>query len=57
MIDDVDRPDSLPRWWARNERLREERGLPPYRPPRFEDGIYTHEVVPELEAELGCDLT
>lgn len=56
MMDDVDRPDSLPEWWARNERIREERNLPPYRPPRFEDGVYTHEVVPKLESEFECTI-
>lgn len=56
MTDDVDRPDSLPDWWARNQRLREDRGLPPYRPPRFENGIYTHEVVHKLEEEFACSI-
>lgn len=38
-----------PEWWHRNERFKTEHDLPPYRPPRFKDDVYTHEVVPELE--------
>lgn len=48
--------DPLPDWWARNRRLREERGLPPYEPPRFRDGVYTYEVVPDLEEEFNCSI-
>jgi hypothetical protein len=47
---DSDRPD----WWEANERLREEMELPPYEPPRFIDGVYTHEIVPDLEEEHDC---
>jgi hypothetical protein len=46
----ADRPD----WWARNQRIREELDLPDYEPPRLADGTYTHEVVPDLEAEHDC---
>jgi hypothetical protein len=55
-MDEVDHPDSLPEWWAQNERIREERDLPPYRPPRFEDGVYTHKVIPKLESEFKCTI-
>jgi hypothetical protein len=47
-----DRPD----WWLENERLREEMALPEYVPPRFSDGTYTHEVVPELEERFDCSI-
>lgn len=45
-----------PEWWRANERLRREFDLPGYEPPRFSDGTYTHEVVPDLEAVLGVEL-
>ncbi len=53
---DPDRPDDLPEWWAENQRIREELNLPPYRPPRFEDGTYTHEVTSRLEEEYDCSI-
>lgn len=31
--------------------------LPEYEPSRFEDGVYTHEVVQELEEEHDCTIT
>lgn len=45
-----------PDWWVKNERTREELDLPEYTPPRFEDDVFTHEVVPELEGRFGCDI-
>jgi len=48
--------ENRPAWWERNERLREEMDLPPYRPPRFADGTFTHEVVPGLEDEFDCTI-
>lgn len=47
----------LPEWWQKNERLREEMELPRYEPPRFDDGVFTHEVIPQLEDEHDCDIT
>lgn len=46
--------DEKPDWWAENETLRKQLDLPSYEPPRFLDGSYSHEVVPELEAEHAC---
>lgn len=53
---DSDGPGDRPDWWRENERIREERGLPPYEPPRFADGTYVHEVLDRFEAEYGVDL-
>lgn len=53
--EDVDL-DALPEWWREAVELHREYGLRPYRPPRFADGTLKHEVVPELEAELGVDI-
>ncbi|MFB6129869.1 MAG: hypothetical protein ABEJ28_03500 [Salinigranum sp.] len=54
---DESSPDGdLPSWWAANRRDKEGLGLPPYEPPRFEDGTYTHEVVEPLEAEHDCSI-
>lgn len=47
-----DRPD----WWRENDHLREELDLSEYRPPRFADGIYTHEITDEIEANHDCHL-
>jgi hypothetical protein len=48
------RDESKPEWWADNEAIKRELGLPAYDPPRFADGVPTHEVVDGLEAEHGC---
>jgi hypothetical protein len=48
--------DDRPAWWVANDRLREKLGLAEYVPPRFEDGVYTHEVVPDLEADYGVEI-
>lgn len=45
-----------PEWWEKNQRLREEMELPDYEPPRFEDGVYTHEVITRIEGEYDCDI-
>lgn len=45
-----------PDWWTENEELKEYLGLPPYDPPRFEDGTYLHDVVPDLEERFDCDV-
>ncbi|MEF8813290.1 MAG: hypothetical protein V5A55_05675 [Halovenus sp.] len=47
---------SKPEWWRKNERLRERMDLPPYEPPRFEDGTPTFRVTDELESEYGCTI-
>lgn len=52
---DVDE-SSLPGWWQEAiDEFRKHR-LPPYRPPRFEDGTLKHEVVEPLENELGIQI-
>jgi hypothetical protein len=38
-----------PEWWEENESIRERMGLPQYEPPRFEDGVYVHDIVPDIE--------
>lgn len=40
---------SLPDWWREAILEFHEHGLPPYRPPRFEDGTLEREVVGRLE--------
>jgi len=49
---DTQKPD----WWVTNERLRAELGLPPYEPPRFDDGVPTHEVTEDIAAEYSCKI-
>lgn len=53
--EDVD-IESLPSWWQQWIKLFEEHDLRPYRPPRFEDGVLKHEIVEDLEAELGVEI-
>ena len=45
-----------PVWVHENEKLRQEMNLPPYQPPKFLDGVRTHEVVPLLEDEYDCTI-
>lgn len=40
-----------PEWWRKNESIREDMGLPEYEPPRFEDDVYVHDVVPSIEEQ------
>lgn len=42
---------TLPQWWQRAIEEFDSYGLRPYRPPRFEDGVFKHRVVERLEAE------
>ena len=48
--------DAKPDWWLANERDRVAMDLPAYEPPQFEDGVYVHEVVGELEAAHDCEI-
>ncbi|MFB6135867.1 MAG: hypothetical protein ABEJ04_03830 [Halobacteriaceae archaeon] len=50
-------PESLPAWWRRAAEEFDDHGLRPYRPPRFADGTPVHEVVEELEADLGATVS
>ena len=45
-----------PKWWRDNDRLRAEMGLAEYRPPRFDDGIYTYKVINSLEEIHDCHI-
>lgn len=47
---------SLPGWWREAVVEFHEHGLPPYRPPRFRDGVLEREVVEPLEEEHGVDI-
>lgn len=53
--DDVDL-DELPDWWRQAIRDFRDAGLRPYRPPRFEDGRLTPDVIEELEDELDLEI-
>lgn len=46
--------DDRPEWWEEIEEWKAEMDLPPYEPPRFEDGTYAYEVVDALEDEHDC---
>jgi hypothetical protein len=49
-------PENQPDWWADNERLRRELGLPVYQPPRFENGTPVYQVVTALEDRFDCQI-
>lgn len=48
--------DEKPTWWKKNEQYKQRLGIPEYRPPRFEDSVYTHTVVAELEEKYDCTI-
>ena len=51
-----DRSDTKPEWWSRNEAIKRDLELPRYEPPRFENGVYTHEMLSALEEAHGCTI-
>jgi hypothetical protein len=53
--EDVD-VSELPGWWRRAIREFEAHGLRPYRPPRFEDGTPTRDVIERIERDLGVEI-
>ena len=52
---DVD-PASLPEWWRSAIEEFAAHELRPYRPPRFADGTYVHEIRTHLESELDVEI-
>lgn len=52
MTSQAEKPD----WWRKNEILREKMSLPPYEPPRFLDGVYTHEITNNLERKYEIEI-
>lgn len=48
---DVD-PDGLPAWWRTAVEEFDAHDLRPYRPPRFADGTFVHELRDDLERDL-----
>lgn len=53
---DQNEEQEKPDWWEANKQLKNELGLPPYRPPRFLDDVYTFEVVGPLESKYNCNI-
>jgi len=54
-MDDLNSND-MPTWWSQNQILKQKMGLPAYEPPRFSDGHYLHEIVPEVEEAYDCTI-
>lgn len=50
-------PEQYPSGWVEQARFRERYNLPPFRPPRFTDGVTVNSVVDSLEAEYGVDIS
>lgn len=60
-VDMADEPEpdernDVPPWWDENVEIKEELGLPGYDAPKFDDGVYVHAVVDELESRYGCQI-
>jgi len=56
MSEPTDDGHGKPEWWVQNEQLREEMGLPPYMPPRFENDIPTFRIIGQLEDQYDCTI-
>lgn len=52
MCGDEQKPD----WWKKNEQYKQELDIPDYQPPRFEDSVYTHVIVDEIEQTHDCTI-
>ena len=46
-------PESVPPGWVEQARFRERYDLPPFRPPRFEDGVDVRPVLAALSDRFG----
>lgn len=49
--------DDEPEWVDENQQLRREMGLAEYVPPRFEDDVFTHQIVSDIEREFDCSVS
>lgn len=49
-------PEAYPGGWVEQVRFRERYELPPFRPPRFVDGVPVHETVSDVESRHGVDV-
>jgi hypothetical protein len=49
-------PDGYPDGWVEQAAFRERYDLPPFRPPRFDDGTTVDDAVERLETAHGCDI-
>lgn len=49
-------PDEYPEGWIEQVRFRDRYNLPPFRPPRFLDGIRVRNIVTMLEDELAISI-
>lgn len=50
-------PTDYPDTWVEQAEFRERYDLPPFRPPRFTDGVLVHPVVEALEERHGVAIT
>jgi len=49
---DIDE-EEIPEWLLEMHEKFEDSSIPPYQPPRFQDGVPEQAVIDQLEAELG----
>lgn len=50
-------PEAYPPGWVEQVRFRDRYDLPPFRPPRFEDGESVAETVADVENRFGADVS
>lgn len=50
-------PEEYPDGWVEQARFRERYDLPPFRPPRFEDGARVREAVDGIERQYEVDVS
>lgn len=43
-------------WIEKNRELKNHLNLPDYEPPRFEDDVFTHQVVDKIENKHNCTI-
>lgn len=47
---------NLPNWWRKAVNLFDNYDLRPFRPPRFKDDVFKHEVIDRLESEFNINI-
>jgi hypothetical protein len=47
---------TYPDWWRMNIETFRNHEMRPYRPPRFQDGKITTELIKRLQSDLGCSI-
>jgi hypothetical protein len=49
-------PESYPSGWVEQAQFRDRNDLPPFRPPRFNDGVRVRSTIEDLETDLDVSI-